>query len=69
MKQLGNLAIVCASKKNVLLQVLDGVATVHVGLGSERKTIAADWHDDKQISNIISELNHGRYACERGRSA
>lgn len=59
MKQLGNLAIVCAKRSNVLLQILDGKATVHVGMGTERKSYVSDWDDDGQINRFIHELNFG----------
>lgn len=64
MKQLGNLAIVCAQRRDTLLQVLDGIATVHVGRGPERTALSADWHDDARIMEIILELNHGRFRDE-----
>lgn len=31
MKQLGKLAVVCAAKKDVLLQIHNGVVSVHYG--------------------------------------
>lgn len=62
MKQLGNLAIVCAKRPDVLLQIYDGYVSVHVGAGTERTTILAKWEDDKAISGFIYELNYGRYA-------
>ena len=36
MKQLGNLAIVCAQRPEVLMQIHGGIVTVHVGCGPER---------------------------------
>lgn len=59
MKQLGNLAIVCAQRTGILLQILDGKATVHVGAGSSRRSFAANWDDDMQINKLIHELNFG----------
>lgn len=64
MKQLGNLAIVCARRKDTLLQVLDGIATVYVGQGPERAALSADWYDDAKIMGIILELNHGQFREE-----
>lgn len=61
MKQLGNLAIVCAQRKNVLLQVLDGKATVHVGAGPDKAVLATGWDNDKEILDMIRELNFGKY--------
>ncbi len=60
MKQLGNLAVVCAKHPEVLLQVYDGQATVHVGQGPERTVLCAAWDDDDKISRIIHELNFGK---------
>ena len=36
MRQLGNLAIVCAGRSDVLLQIFQGQVTVHVGRGPQR---------------------------------
>lgn len=62
MKQLGNLAIVCAKRPDVLLQIYDGYVSVHAGAGTERTTMLAKWDDDKAIDGFIYELNYGRYA-------
>jgi hypothetical protein len=62
MKQIGNLAIVCAKRRNVLLQVLNGMVTVHIGCGLEKNYMTTDWQDDNRISEIIHELNFGKYA-------
>lgn len=62
MKQLGNLAIVCAKRPDVLLQIYDGYVSVHAGVGTERRTMLARWEDDEAISGFICELNYGRYA-------
>ncbi len=62
MKQLGNLAIVCAKRPDVLLQIYDGYVSVHVGTGMQRTTMLAKWEDDEAISGFIYELNYGRYA-------
>jgi len=59
MKQLGNLSIVCALRKNVLLQILDGKATVYAGEGVDRKSFHMDWDDDEKINELIRELNFG----------
>lgn len=64
MKQLGNLAIVCAQRSDVLLQILNGSATVFVGSGPERRTITSDWDDDKQITDLIHELNFGSLSAK-----
>lgn len=64
MKQLGNLALVCAKRRDTLMQVLDGIVTVHVGRGPDRETLSMDWRDDEKIFSVILELNHGRFKDE-----
>ena len=68
MKQLGNLALVCAQRPEVLMQLHGGEVSVHVGDGPERAALYAAWDDDEAISRIIYELNFGRYA-QRQRTA
>ncbi len=41
MKQLGNLAMVCAQRSDVLMQLHNGEVSVHVGDGPERAVICA----------------------------
>lgn len=62
MKQLGNLAIVCAKRPEVLLQVCNGRVVVHVGQGPQRAVLCTAWDDDKGIENIIYELNFGQHS-------
>ena len=70
MKQLGNLAVVCAKKKDVLLQIHNGVVSVHYGAGPARETATARWDDDEAIRAIIYELNFGKGVEQRkGREA
>lgn len=64
MKQLGNLAIVCAKRKDTLLQMLNGTVCVHLGIGPERSVFSAEWDDDTKINAIIQELNFGKYKEE-----
>ena len=64
MKQLGNLAVICAKRRDTLLQVINGGVSVHVGYGPGRETLSADWRDDEKIRKIIMELNHGRFMEE-----
>lgn len=64
MKQLGNLAIVCAQRPEVLMQIHGGVASVFVGSGPERTVLHTVWDNDAAISGIVHELNFGRYAKE-----
>lgn len=62
MKQLGNLAVVCARRPEILLQIHGGEVSVHVGEGPRRETLHAGWEDDAAITQFIHELNFGRYA-------
>jgi len=62
MKQLGNLAIVCARRSNVLLQMLNGSTTVFVGQGSNRRSITVGCDDDEKISELIQKLNFGEFS-------
>lgn len=61
MKQLGNLAMVCAKRTDVLLQMLNGNVAVHLGDGPNRSVLSAEWDDDTKITAIIHELNFGKY--------
>ena len=65
MKQIGNLAVVCAAKKNVLLQIHNGIVSVHYGAGPTRETAIARWDDDEAIRAIVYELNFGKNAEQR----
>ena len=49
MKQLGNLAVVCAQRPDVLMQIYDKTVRVHVGEGPGRTTLFAPWEDDDAI--------------------
>ena len=57
MKELGNLAIVCAQRPEVLMQVHDGVVAVHVGAGCKRAALHSAWNNDAEICRMIHELN------------
>lgn len=67
MKQLGNLAVVCAQRPDVLMQIYGGEVSVHAGEGAERAVLSTKWDDDEKIQIIIRELNFGRYAPDRER--
>ena len=41
MKQLGNLALVCARRPELLMQLYDGRVSVHVGAGPDRATLCS----------------------------
>lgn len=68
MKQLGNLAIVCAQRPEVLMMVANGAVTVCVGSGPKRNSLVVNCNDDAEISRIIAELNFGEYAPNRAYS-
>lgn len=59
MKQLGNLAIVVANHPKAMMQVYDGDVSVHIGEGTEGKTISCGVWDENQINDIIALLNFG----------
>ena len=65
MKQFGNLAVVCAAKGDVLLQIHNGVVYVHYGEGPTRETATAKWDDDEAIRAIVRDLNFGKGAEQR----
>lgn len=65
MKQLGNLAMACARRPEMLMQLHDGRVTVYVGVGSSRTALSTAWDNDAEINSIIRELNFGKYAAER----
>ena len=61
MKQLGNLALVCARLPDVLLQIQGGSVCISVGTGPQRERISLDRDDDEKITELVRELNFGRY--------
>ena len=65
MKQLVKLAVVCAAKGDVLLQIHNGVESVHYGEGPTRATATAKWDDDEAIRAIVRDLNFGKGAEQR----
>ena len=65
MKQLGNLAVVCAAKGDVLLQIHNGIVSVHYGEGPTRETATAKWNDDEAIRAIVRDLNFGNGTEQR----
>ena len=62
MKQLGNLAIICAKRPEVMMTVYDGRVTVHVGAGPDRASTHSACDSDAEINRIIHELNFGKFA-------
>ena len=69
MKQLGNLAVACARRPDVMLQLYAGTVSVFVGAGPERAVRIAPWEDDEAISRIVQELNFGTHDAAKERSA
>ena len=65
MKQLGNLAVVCAAKGDVLFHIHNGILSVHYGEGPTRETATAKWDDDEAIRAIVRNLNFGNGAEQR----
>lgn len=61
MKELGNLAVVCAKRRDLLLEIKRGTVAVHFDSNSEWETIHVEWKDDKNIVDVIRELNFGKY--------
>lgn len=59
MKQLGNLAIVVANHPEAMMQIYDGNISVHIGKGTERKTLSCGVWDDSYINAMIAYLNFG----------
>ena len=68
MKQLGNLAIVCAQRPDVLMQIYSGQVSVHVGEGPEQTFLFVAWDDEEAIYRIIHELNFGCCAVKEQRN-
>lgn len=64
MKQLGNLAVVCARRPEVLMTLHRGEVVVYVGAGPERDVLHTAWDNDAEIGRIVHELNFGKYAEE-----
>lgn len=65
MKQLGNLAIICAQCQSVLLHIQDGMVSVFVGEGPDRDVLSTRWDNDAEISRMIYELNFGKHKAQR----
>lgn len=62
MKQLGNLAIICAQRPELLLQLRGGLVSVQV---KNSAAMEAAWNDDVRIERTIYELNFGTFSRER----
>lgn len=62
MKQLGNLAVICAQRPELLMQLRDGLVLVQA---KNRAAMEAAWNDDTRIEKTIYELNFGAFSKER----
>lgn len=67
MNKLSELAIVCAKRPDVLLQIYEGFVCVYVGVGPERGSMVVKCDDDDAISRMLYELNSGKYTTEKKR--
>lgn len=65
MKQIGNLAVICAQRNDVLMQIYGARVSVYVGEGPERECVCLDWNDDVVILDLIRDLNFGKYAPDK----
>ena len=66
LKQLGNLAIVCAQRPDMLLILMDGKVSIHEAGGYGQEAMEAPWDDDAAVSKMVYELNFGKFAVEKG---
>ena len=67
MKKLSELAIVCAKRPDVLLQLYEGFVCVYVGVEPERGSMVAKWDDDMAITGFIQQLETGKFAEEQSK--
>ena len=65
MKQIGNLAIVCAQRKDVIMILDRGKVAVVAGNATDSETRHVSWDDDNAIAEIIHALNFGEMS-EKG---
>lgn len=64
MKELGNLAIVCAKRSDVQMRIKNQCVSVVVGNITPKATFFSAWDDDATIRRIIRELNFGSAALQ-----
>ena len=57
MKQLGNLAIVCAQRKDVTLRIEQGRVLVMLDGTYAPTAFSADWEDDGEISELLHKTS------------
>lgn len=59
MKQLGNLALVCAKRPDTQLVIIGQYVRLYI---NNRDLVwSTQWDDDETIEQMIRELNFGRY--------
>ena len=61
MKQLGNLAMVCARRRSILFMSENGEVRVTIRKAPGSPSYYLRWDDDKKIEEVIHELNFGKY--------
>lgn len=61
MKQIGNLAIVCAQRRSVQFAMENGEARVTIRSFPGCSSYYFRWNDEKKIAEVIHELNFGKY--------
>lgn len=62
MKQLGNLALVCAKRDDVSLDISDGQVNVYVDCGGDAcEYMSCAWDNDGVIDAMVRELNFGKF--------
>ena len=59
MKQLGNLAVICAQRPELLMQLRGGLVLVQA---KNRAAMETAWNDDARIEKMIYELNFGAFS-------
>ena len=64
LKQIGNLAISCAHRRDAKMEVFDHGITVRIWQASREVTHYLPWDADEAISQLVYELNHGRYTLK-----
>ena len=61
MKQIGNLAIVCAQRRSVQFTMENGEVRVTIRNFPGTPSFYLRWDDEKKIAEVIYELNFGKY--------
>ena len=64
LKQIGNLAVACAHRRDVKMEVFDHGVIVRIWQPPREVTHSFQWDADNAISQLVYELNHGHYAIK-----